>query len=44
MLFCRFYDEENCELINYIKKSVKGVVFDVVNEVLEGKLLLIFLF
>lgn len=45
MLFCRFYDEENCELTDYnIKKSVKGVAPDVANEVLEGKLSLIFSF
>lgn len=44
MLFCRFYDEENCELTDYIKKSVKGVAPDVANEVLESKLSLIFSF
>lgn len=32
----RFYDEENCELTDYIKKSVKGVAPDVANEVLEA--------
>lgn len=31
-------------MTDYIKKSVKGVAPDVANEVLEGKLLLIFSF
>lgn len=32
----RFYDEENCEMTDYIKKGVKGVAPDVANEVLKA--------
>lgn len=37
LFLCRFNDEVNVEMIEFIKKSVKGVVLDVFFEVLEGK-------
>lgn len=37
LLSCRFNDEANAEMTEFIKKSVKGVAPDVSSEVLEGK-------
>ena len=35
---CRYYDEINKEMTEYIKKSVKGVIPDATSEVLDGNI------
>lgn len=34
----RYNDELNFEMIDFIKKSVKGIVLEVFSEVLDGKM------